>query len=209
MVLPDRIELSTSPLPRECSTTELRQQTGHRENRPSGPRPSAGGSCHKVSPGASAAAGCSGQERPSCWGKSTKITALPDQRPSFGLLPALPLQRGRPVAGRTLPIRAGDRRPDGTYVRRLFRPWLSADWPQLCRETTRRDPRARVPESQDPEVRGIGDDGAEEGRHAGQGIAAGPVEAGIAREPEASQGAGAGAQAGVGGAYQPSRSWIR
>jgi hypothetical protein len=27
MVLPDRIELSTSPLPRECSTTELRQQT--------------------------------------------------------------------------------------------------------------------------------------------------------------------------------------
>ena len=28
LVLPDRIELSTSPLPRECSTTELRQQTG-------------------------------------------------------------------------------------------------------------------------------------------------------------------------------------
>src|SRR6059036_465256 len=27
LVLPDRIELSTSPLPRECSTTELRQQT--------------------------------------------------------------------------------------------------------------------------------------------------------------------------------------
>ena len=26
MVLPDRIELSASPLPRECSTTELRQQ---------------------------------------------------------------------------------------------------------------------------------------------------------------------------------------
>ena len=25
VVLPDRIELSTSPLPRECSTTELRQ----------------------------------------------------------------------------------------------------------------------------------------------------------------------------------------
>jgi hypothetical protein len=25
-VLPERIELSTSPLPRECSTTELRQQ---------------------------------------------------------------------------------------------------------------------------------------------------------------------------------------
>ena len=27
MVLPERIELSTSPLPRECSTTELRQHT--------------------------------------------------------------------------------------------------------------------------------------------------------------------------------------
>jgi hypothetical protein len=27
VVLPERIELSTSPLPRECSTTELRQQT--------------------------------------------------------------------------------------------------------------------------------------------------------------------------------------
>jgi hypothetical protein len=26
VVLPDRIELSTSPLPRECSTTELRQR---------------------------------------------------------------------------------------------------------------------------------------------------------------------------------------
>jgi hypothetical protein len=26
MVLPDRIELSTSPLPMECSTTELRQR---------------------------------------------------------------------------------------------------------------------------------------------------------------------------------------
>ncbi len=28
MVLPERIELSTSPLPRECSTTELRQRFG-------------------------------------------------------------------------------------------------------------------------------------------------------------------------------------
>lgn len=33
LVLPDRIELSTSPLPRECSTTELRQQASI-ENRP-------------------------------------------------------------------------------------------------------------------------------------------------------------------------------
>src|SRR5260370_1283138 len=29
LVLPDRIELSTSPLPRECSTTELRQRSRH------------------------------------------------------------------------------------------------------------------------------------------------------------------------------------
>jgi hypothetical protein len=28
MVLLDRIELSASPLPRECSTTELQQRTG-------------------------------------------------------------------------------------------------------------------------------------------------------------------------------------
>jgi hypothetical protein len=30
VVLPDRIELSTSPLPRECSTTELRQRRKER-----------------------------------------------------------------------------------------------------------------------------------------------------------------------------------
>src|SRR5258706_15494690 len=37
MVLPDRIELSTSPLPMECSTTELRQRapdTGLGQKRP-------------------------------------------------------------------------------------------------------------------------------------------------------------------------------
>jgi hypothetical protein len=37
MVLPDRIELSTSPLPMECSTTELRQHAPDHENRPKGP----------------------------------------------------------------------------------------------------------------------------------------------------------------------------
>src|SRR5882724_12364809 len=41
MVLPDRIELSTSPLPMECSTTELRQHartwTPDLENRPKRP----------------------------------------------------------------------------------------------------------------------------------------------------------------------------
>ena len=51
MVLPDRIELSTSPLPMECSTTELRQHA-REQNRPRRPR-QAGGSCHKGLSGAS------------------------------------------------------------------------------------------------------------------------------------------------------------
>ena len=37
MVLPDRIELSTSPLPMECSTTELRQHARIRRIGPKGP----------------------------------------------------------------------------------------------------------------------------------------------------------------------------
>jgi hypothetical protein len=45
LVLPDRIELSTSPLPRECSTTELRQQ-----RRQGGVM--AGRNCHKRYQGA-------------------------------------------------------------------------------------------------------------------------------------------------------------
>jgi hypothetical protein len=38
MVLQERIELSTSPLPRECSTTELLQRTGAQALRPKRPR---------------------------------------------------------------------------------------------------------------------------------------------------------------------------
>ena len=37
LVLPDRIELSTSPLPMECSTTELRQHARYPGNRPKRP----------------------------------------------------------------------------------------------------------------------------------------------------------------------------
>ncbi len=55
MVLPDRIELSTSPLPMECSTTELRQHA-REQNRPRRPR-QAGGSCHKGPSGASTGRG--------------------------------------------------------------------------------------------------------------------------------------------------------
>ena len=40
MVLPDRIELSTSPLPMECSTTELRQ---HARGNRIGPKAPTGG----------------------------------------------------------------------------------------------------------------------------------------------------------------------
>ena len=47
MVLPDRIELSTSPLPMECSTTELRQRAPNRGNRPIGPTGRAD-PCHKA-----------------------------------------------------------------------------------------------------------------------------------------------------------------
>src|SRR5579871_3311137 len=50
MVLPHRIELWTSPLPRECSTTELRQRekTGGRRTGPAERR----GKCHTGVPGA-------------------------------------------------------------------------------------------------------------------------------------------------------------
>jgi hypothetical protein len=53
MVLPDRIELSTSPLPMECSTTELRQRASGYEI---GPKrlPQAADPCHKAPARASA-----------------------------------------------------------------------------------------------------------------------------------------------------------
>src|SRR5579859_1863519 len=57
MVLPDRIELSTSPLPMECSTTELRQRAPHQENRPK--RPLQGGPILATRPGSAQA-----QDRP-------------------------------------------------------------------------------------------------------------------------------------------------
>ena len=47
MVLQERIELSTSPLPRECSTTELPQHAFGR--RKGAGRVEAGGLCHRLS----------------------------------------------------------------------------------------------------------------------------------------------------------------
>ena len=51
MVLPGRIELTTSPLPRGCSTTELRQQKPRRRLWKTR-SPEAGGTCHKGCRGA-------------------------------------------------------------------------------------------------------------------------------------------------------------
>jgi hypothetical protein len=50
LVLPGRIELTTSPLPRGCSTTELRQQKPPGAARPAAPRRA--GTCHKGCRGA-------------------------------------------------------------------------------------------------------------------------------------------------------------
>jgi hypothetical protein len=53
MVLPDRIELSTSPLPMECSTTELRQHALDLKESAEKPFHKAGVHCHKVTERAS------------------------------------------------------------------------------------------------------------------------------------------------------------
>jgi hypothetical protein len=58
LVLPDRIELSTSPLPMECSTTELRQRAPDQENRPKKPPTRRADPCHKAPSCASARAAC-------------------------------------------------------------------------------------------------------------------------------------------------------
>src|ERR1700683_176546 len=53
MVLPEGIEPSTSPLPMECSTTELRQHAPIRESAKKAP-PRRADPCHKAPTGASA-----------------------------------------------------------------------------------------------------------------------------------------------------------
>src|SRR6185437_9623123 len=57
MVLPDRIELSTSPLPMECSTTELRQHAPDTRIGPSGAPTERADPCHKAPFRASAGGG--------------------------------------------------------------------------------------------------------------------------------------------------------
>jgi hypothetical protein len=86
LVLPDRIELSTSPLPRECSTTELRQHAGLASTRLASTRlarnqparfgqmaaTKRGGSCHKVPAHASAGRPSSGERNHGREQKSTQ-----------------------------------------------------------------------------------------------------------------------------------------
>src|SRR5215208_7112160 len=60
MVLPDRIELSTSPLPMECSTTELRQHARYLGESAQTAAHRAAGSCHKGPASASTRAGPKG-----------------------------------------------------------------------------------------------------------------------------------------------------
>ena len=87
-MLPDRIELSTSPLPMECSTTELRQHARYRRIGQKAPH-SAAGSCHKGPSGASMRAGLEGAN----WGKNRRWP--PANRGKSGLIrfPTAPSRR--------------------------------------------------------------------------------------------------------------------
>src|SRR6516165_9501545 len=53
LVLPVRIELTTSPLPRGCSTTELRQRADGRPDAGDAAAATAGDHCHRAGKGAS------------------------------------------------------------------------------------------------------------------------------------------------------------
>ena len=79
-MLPDRIELSTSPLPMECSTTELRQHAPDTESAQKSPAERAD-PCHK--PPACASAGGGWLAR-----KNTEIGAESPWRASMGRLRA-------------------------------------------------------------------------------------------------------------------------
>src|SRR6478609_6105243 len=108
MVLPDRIELSTSPLPMECSTTELRQHA--RENRigPSGPV-QAGGSCHKAPSGASTRVALKGAES----GEFVPdVFAAAGDRPDSGRI-WFPIAPARPFAPNLVESRLGPSRLSG------------------------------------------------------------------------------------------------
>ena len=73
MVLPDRIELSTSPLPMECSTTELRQHVLVKNRAPEGPTKRAD-ICHKP-PSCASLLGRSKRENRADIGAKMRISA--------------------------------------------------------------------------------------------------------------------------------------
>ena len=115
-MLPDRIELSTSPLPRECSTTELRQQRDSR-NRPEG-RDQARAVLATRSPHAQARlAGFSGKDAGAMHQNGAKDIRI---GPKSLIQPPIPVLCRQESPERTrlrpqLPIRAGDGKMRGTY----------------------------------------------------------------------------------------------
>ncbi len=133
LVLPDRIELSTSPLPRECSTTELRQQRDWRGPARK-PRPNAGGSCHKVPACASAARLVFRERRPR---DASKGSERPSNRSEIARSRRiLAVCRSRCPTGRS----RGGNSPSGQATAGRAEPsvcvanasWLSHLRPQLC-----------------------------------------------------------------------------
>ena len=133
MVLPDRIELSTSPLPRECSTTELRQQKGLAGIRPEG-RARTRAVLATRSPRAQARlARFSGKD-------AGRLRQNRAQGPGFGskwpvwatFFGSAAEFTGRRWLSPQLPIRAGDAGWRGTYRLRRIASWLSRPPHQLC-----------------------------------------------------------------------------
>src|SRR4051812_36381311 len=77
LVLPDRIELSTSPLPMECSTTELRQHAPDDENPAEKASRQRADPCHRG--GAGASAGRVRIARKSCMNSRRRTRLQPHQ----------------------------------------------------------------------------------------------------------------------------------
>jgi hypothetical protein len=87
-VLPDRIELSTSPLPMECSTTELRQRARDTDSAETAPTRRAD-PCHKDPARARLVQSAKGLKRPQSWfregtGQQTGFTMKDDKNKPEG-----------------------------------------------------------------------------------------------------------------------------
>ena len=180
MVLPDRIELSTSPLPMECSTTELRQHTrGLPESAVKAPT---GGAFSATRPPAA-------QARGSAIGPQNAAEAHPGRRYPFNSVNCGPIRVGKAGGPRRYPIFAGTGSP--AYV--------SAIGAFALGSRRRRGGRSHDDRST----------GRRTTRRRGAGSAARTVEAGAARKPQAAKVAGPGAQQTDPGTLDPSRNGIR